>query len=123
MRLRKVVEAWLGIGNEPVVRELRLFFLRELFGLGSDMYKRSVENTDRSLRHAVKEVIQDGIEQGVFRPVRAEMAALAIVGIVNTFMRRMALGAPLTLEDCLEQAMDSFVLGLARDRASRAEGA
>jgi AcrR family transcriptional regulator len=123
VRLRKVVEAWLGIGNEPVVRELRLFFLRELFGLGSDMYKRSVENTDRSLRHAVKEVIQDGIEQGVFRPVRAEMAALAIVGIVNTFMRRMALGAPLTLEDCLEQVMDSFVLGLARDRASRAEGA
>jgi hypothetical protein len=45
------------------------------------------------------------------------------VGIVNTFMRRMALGAPLTLEDCLEQVMDSFVLGLARDRASRAEGA
>jgi len=111
-RLKLVLEAWLGIGQEPVVRELSLFFLRELFGLGSDMYKRSVENSDRTFRHALKSVLQEGIDEGVFRPVKVEMAVLAITGIVNTFSRRAALGAPVKLEDGVEQVMDTFVHGL-----------
>ena len=111
-----MLEAWLGIGGEPAVTKLRLFFLPELFALGSDVYGRSVEDTDRSLRHALRAVIEDGMDQGVFRAVRAEMAALAIAGIVNSFMRRIALGGPLRLEDALDQVMDTFVPGLMAGR-------
>jgi len=113
-RLQRILEAWVGLGQEPVIRELQLFFLRELFGLGSDMYKQSVDSSDRQFRHALKQVIQDGIEAGVFRPVKVEMAVLAITGIVNTFSRRIALGAPLSLEDGIEQVTDTFVHGLLR---------
>jgi TetR/AcrR family transcriptional regulator len=112
-RLRLVLIAWLGLGQEPVVRELRLFFLRELFGLGSDMYRESVENSDRRFRHALKNILKDGISQGTFRPVKVEMAVLAITGIVNTFSRRAALGAPVKLEEGVEQVMDTLVYGLA----------
>jgi len=111
-RLRLILEAWVGVGQEQALRELRLFFLRELFGLGNDMYKRSVENSDRTFRHALKSVLQEGIDQRVFRPVKVEMAVLAITGIVNTFSRRASLGAPVALEDGIEQVMDTFVHGL-----------
>jgi AcrR family transcriptional regulator len=121
-RLRRILDAWLGLGQEPVVRELRLFFLRELFGLGSDMYKESVESSDRRFRHALKTVIQEGIDQGIFRPVKVEMAVLAITGIVNTFSRRAALGAPIRLEEGVEQVMDTFVYGLV-DRTDGGDGA
>jgi AcrR family transcriptional regulator len=117
-RLETILKAWLGVGEEPVVRQLRLFFIRELLGLGSDFYRRTVENSDRALRHALKAVLQDGIDQGVFRPAKVEMAVLAITGIVNTFSRRAALGVPVSLEDGIEQVMDTFVQGLAARQPS-----
>lgn len=85
-------------------------------GLGSDLYKRSVEGSDRAFRHALKAVVQDGIDEGIFRPMKVEMAVLAITGIVNTFSRRAALGAPVAVEDGIEQVMDTFVNGMARRR-------
>lgn len=112
-RLRSVLEAWAGIDQEPEVEALRLLFLRELFGLGTEAYKRSVEAYDRYIRHALRTILQEGMGQGVFRPVRAEMAVLAITGIINTFSRRIALGAPLTMADAVEQVMDCFIHGIA----------
>lgn len=111
-RMRWVLEAWLGVGQDAPVKELRLFFVRELLGLGSDEYRRSASHSDRTLRQALKRIIEDGIECGVFRPVKVDMAVLAITGIVNTFMRRIAIGSNLRLEDGVEQVMDTFINGL-----------
>jgi AcrR family transcriptional regulator len=112
-RLRGVLEAWAGAGEEPALKALRAFFSRELFGLGSEMYARRVEDSDRAFRQTLKKIIQDGIDQGVFRPVRVEMTVLAITGILHTFSRRIALGAPLSLDEAVHQVMDGFVYGLA----------
>jgi hypothetical protein len=40
------------------------------------------------------------------------MAALAIIGIMNTFIRRLAHGAPLSMEDGIEQVTDTVMYGL-----------
>ncbi len=112
-RLRFVLQAWAGVGDDPALRDLRLFFSRELFGLDSDTYARRVEESDRRFRQTLKAIIQEGIDSGVFRPVRVEMAVLAIRGILTTFSRRAALGAPVTLEEGVDQVMDTFVYGLA----------
>ena len=113
-RLRSVLSAWAGLGAEedPESHQARFFYLREIFGMGPEGYKTSVESFDRQMRHGIRDIVQDGIDQGVFRPVRAEMAALAIIGIVNTFIRRVALGAHLSMEDGMEQVMDTFMYGL-----------
>jgi AcrR family transcriptional regulator len=112
-RLRGMLEAWAGVGEDPALRELRVFFSRELFGLDSDSYAKRVEESDRRFRQMLKSILQEGIDAGLFRPVRVEMAVLAISGILNTFSRRAALGAPVTLEEGVDQVMDTFVYGLA----------
>lgn len=122
-RLRSVLGAWAGLGAEddPESHQARFFYLREVFGMGPEGYKTSVESFDRQMRHALRDIVQDGIDQGIFRPVRAEMAALAIIGIVNTFVRRVALGAPLSMEDGMEQVMDTFMYGLVAQTPSELE--
>lgn len=121
-RLKGVLEAWAGAGEDPTLKALRAFFSRELFGLGSEMYAKRVEDSDRAFRQTLKRIIQDGVDQGIFRPVRVEMTVLAITGILQTFSRRISLGAPLRLDDAVEQVMDGFVYGLAvRDQAGRPE--
>ncbi len=121
-RLRLVLEAWAGVEDDAELEEMRLFFLRELFGMGTETFKSSVESYDRFVRHALRTILDEGIEQGVFRPIRSEMAVLAIIGIVNTFTRRIALGAPLRMTDAVEQVMDSFVLGISVQRPQTNEG-
>ena len=49
-------------------------------------------------------------------------AARPIIGIVNTFIRRVALEAPLKMEDGIEQVMDTFMNGL-RSPSAEALGA
>ena len=41
------------------------------------------------------------------------MVVLAIIGIINTFSRRIALGAPLKMSDAVEEIMDTFIHGIA----------
>jgi hypothetical protein len=54
--------------------------------------------------------------------VAAEKVALSVLGIIGTFLRRVALGAPLRLEDALEQVMDTMVYGLLAPGAETASG-
>jgi AcrR family transcriptional regulator len=122
LRLRRVLEAWAGVEDDNETDKMRLFFLRELFGMGSETFKRSVESYDRFLRHALRTILDEGIATGVFRPVRSEMAVIAIIGIINTFTRRIALGAPLSMADAVEQVMDSFVWGITVRGDARNEG-
>jgi AcrR family transcriptional regulator len=114
--------AWAGVEDDAELEKMRLFFLRELFGMGTETFKRTVESYDRFLRHALRTILDDGIELGVFRPIRSELAVLAIIGIINTFTRRIALGAPLTMADAVEQVMDSFVWGITARGVRHNEG-
>jgi AcrR family transcriptional regulator len=111
--LRRVLEAWAGIEDTQDLQQLRFIFLREQFGMGSDNFKRSVESYDSYLRQVFKKILEAGVEQGIFRPMRTEMVVLAIIGIVNTYTRRRSLGAPLKMEDAIELVMDTLVNGIA----------
>ena len=111
--LRRVLGAWAGVEDTHDLERMRFIFLREQFGMGSDNFKRSVESYDRFLRQIFKTILEAGVEQGIFRPMRTEMVVLAIIGIINTYTRRISLGAPLKMEDAVDQVMDTLINGIA----------
>jgi AcrR family transcriptional regulator len=112
-RLRRALEAYIWFDrDEPVEREAQLFLLREQFGLGTDMFSDLVSAYDASNRRVVRQVIEEGIRLGVFRPVRVEHTVIAILGVMGTFIRRAALGARLRPSDGITQVMDVLVDGL-----------
>lgn len=112
-RLRRMLEAYIWFDRDaPVEREAQLFLLREIYGLGSDMFRELVTEHDASSRRALRQVIDEGIRLGVFRPVRVDHTVMAMFGVMLTFIRRAALGAKVQPSDAVTQVMDVFVEGL-----------
>ncbi len=112
-RLRRVLEAYIWFDKDaPIDREAQLFLLREQYGLGTQMYSELVTSYDESNRRAIRQVLEDGIAQGIFRPTRLEHTTIAIIGVMGAFIRRAALGARLRPADGVAQVMDGFVEGL-----------
>lgn len=102
------------------------FLIRELFGLGSDLYGEVVSDVDAEMRRALRRVLRSGVDEGVFRSDGHEMVVISIIGILNTFVRRRAVGAAqLGAEEARRQVVDYFVNGLRlRDPAAiRSTGA
>jgi TetR/AcrR family transcriptional regulator, cholesterol catabolism regulator len=123
-RLRRVLEAYIWFDrDDPVEREAQLFLLREIYGLGSDMFTDLVSEHDASNRRALRQVIEEGIRLGVFRPVRVEHTVIAIFGVMLTFIRRAALGARLRPSDGVTQVMDVMIEGLRNREATGASPA
>jgi AcrR family transcriptional regulator len=115
VRLRRVLEAYIWFDrDDPVDREAQLFLLREIYGLGSDLFTDLVAEHDASNRRALRQVIEEGIRLGVFRPVRVEHTVVAIFGVMLTFIRRAALGARVRPSDAIAQVMDVMVEGMRR---------
>ncbi len=115
VRLRRMLEAYIWFDRDaPVEREAQLFLLREIYGLGSDMFSELVTEHDASNRRALRLVIEEGIRRGVFRPVRVEHTVIAIFGVMLTFIRRAALGARVRPPDAIAQVMDVMVEGMRR---------
>lgn len=125
MRLRRVLEAYVWLDRKDAVdKEVHLFMLRETYGLGGDLFPDLISEHDASNRRAVKRVLQDGIDAGIFRPVRTEHTAIAILGVMGTFIRRAALGANVRPADGINQVLDVVVDGLRpREPAADAEAA
>jgi hypothetical protein len=112
-RLRHMLEAYIWFDRDaPVEREAQLFLLREIYGLGSDMFSELVTEHDASNRRALRQVIEEGIRLSVFRPVRVEHTVIAIFGVMLTFIRRAALGARVRPSDAVTQVMDVMIEGL-----------
>ncbi len=118
-RLRAVLEAWASPDEANLPRQIQMFYVRELTGLGAGLSSDSLDRMDRELRRALKTILQDGIDAGLLRPVNVSMVAIAMIGIMNTFRRRMVLGARVTLDDGLNQVTDTMLQGLlVRDHPS-----
>jgi AcrR family transcriptional regulator len=112
-RLRRMLEAYIWFDRDaPVEREAQLFLLREIYGLGSEMFRELVTEHDASNRRALRQVIDEGVQLGVFRAVRVEHTVMAIFGVMLTFIRRAALGARVQPSDAVTQVMDVLVEGL-----------
>lgn len=98
------------------------FVIREVFGLGTDMYRDVVSDLDGVMRRALRRVLEAGAEEGVFRADGHEMVVISILGILNTFARRSAVGARVLSRDAARaQVIDFFVngLGAREDRVER----
>lgn len=111
-RLRTVLEAWASPDEASLPRQVQMFYVRELTGLGAGLNADALDRMDRELRRALKTILQDGIDAGLLRPVKVSMVAIAMIGIMNTFRRRMVLGARVTLQDGLDQVTDTLLRGL-----------
>jgi AcrR family transcriptional regulator len=111
-RLRRVLEVWASPDDTTLPREVQLFYVRELSGLGAGLNPESLDRVDRELRRALKAILQEGIEAGLFRAVRPSMVTIAMIGIINTFRRRMVLGGRVTPRDGVEQVTETLLRGL-----------
>ena len=112
-RLRRVLEAYVWLDRRDAVdKEVHLFMLRETFGLGADLFPDLISEHDASNRRVVRTLLQEGIGTGIFRPVRVEHTAIAIIGVMSTFIRRAALGANVRPADGIAQVMDVVIEGL-----------
>lgn len=111
-RLRTVLEAWASPDEANLPRQVQMFYVRELTGLGAGLNADALDRMDRELRRALKTILQDGIDEGLLRPVKVSMVAIAMIGIMNTFRRRMVLGARVTMKDGLDQVTDTLLPGL-----------
>jgi AcrR family transcriptional regulator len=120
-RLRAILVAW-ALPDEALPGEVQLFYVRELTGVGVSLNTRLLNRLDRELRGALKAVLDEGIAAGELRPVDTSPVVLAMIGIVNTFRRRIVLGAGVTLADGIQQATETFLEGL-RTRAGGGPGA
>jgi AcrR family transcriptional regulator len=111
-RLRLVLQAWAAPDEANLPRDVQMFYVRELTGLGAGLNAELVDRIDRELRQALRNIVQDGIQTGLFRPVKVPMVVLAMIGIINTFRRRMVLGARVSLDDGIEQVTDTLLHGI-----------
>lgn len=119
-RLRSFCEAYLDyfISQEPHCA----FVVREVFGLGADITNEFGRSLDQRVRTRLQWLLQDGIERDIFRACDVEMAAIAIMGILNMFiLRRIFGGAELERDAAVAQVVDFYLDGLAT-RADAAVG-
>jgi AcrR family transcriptional regulator len=117
-RLKRLLQAYALLderGSFPT--DAHLLLQRESFALGGDTIADLVNEHDASNRRLMRAVLHEGIEAGLFRPVRVEHTAIAIIGVMVSFIRRGARTTKLRPEDGIAQVLDVVLDGL-RPRAA-----
>lgn len=108
VKLRKLVVAFIHM----ILDELRGTALTlDLEALSPALLKRVIAKRDRFDR-GLREVIQQGIDQGVFRPGDPKMIAFAIMGAVNWIPKWFDPAGPATSDQIGEAFADYLVGGL-----------
>jgi AcrR family transcriptional regulator len=83
------------------------FVVREVFGLGADIMSEFGRTLDERIRSRLTRVLQDGIQQGLFRDGDIHTCTIAIMGILNMFiLRRIFQGTELEREAAVAQVVD-----------------
>ena len=74
-------------------------------------------NLDERVRSRLKRILEDGIDQGLFRAYDVEMCTIAIMGILTMFILRHIFGdVPLDREEAVRQVVECYMEGLAAPR-------
>ena len=110
-KLRSFAHAYLGYfaSQEPHVA----FVVREVFGLGADMLSEFGRALDERIRSRLKRVLEEGVQQGIFRGDDIETCTIAIMGILNMFiLRRICRGVELDRDAAVAQVVDYYLEGL-----------
>jgi AcrR family transcriptional regulator len=110
-KMRKLVVSFIHL----ILDELRGTALTlDLEALSPPLLKRVIAKRDRFDR-GLREIIQEGIDTGVFRPGDPKMIAFAIMGAVNWIPKWFDPAGPATSEQIGEAFADYLVGGLLRN--------
>jgi AcrR family transcriptional regulator len=110
IKLRKLVVAFIHM----ILDELRGTALTlDLEALSPVLLKRVIAKRDR-FDHGMREIIQQGIDEGIFRPGDPKMIAFAILGAVNWIPKWFDPAGPATSDHIGESFADYLVGGLLR---------
>ncbi len=104
-----------------MMRERHAFIinvLREINGLEPQL---------RELKHKhmtaycnpIAKIIEDGIAQGIFRPINVEMTVFSLFGMINSFVfHSMLTGEAGNGDDFVEHTLSLFLHGISNDGVS-----
>jgi AcrR family transcriptional regulator len=108
VKLRKLVVDFIHM----ILDELRGTALTlDLEALSPVLLKRVIAKRDR-FDHGMREIIQQGIDQGIFRPGDPKMISFAILGAVNWIPKWFDPAGPATSDHIGESFADYLVGGL-----------
>jgi AcrR family transcriptional regulator len=112
-KLRKLVVAFIHL----ILDELRGTALTlDLQALSPPLLKRVISKRDQ-FDHGMRAIIQQGIDQGMFRDGDPKMIAFAIMGAVNWLPKWFDPGGPATSDQIGQSFADYLVGGLMKSRS------
>jgi TetR/AcrR family transcriptional regulator len=107
-KLRKLILAFIHM----MLDELQATALTlDLQALSPPLLKRIIAKRDR-FDHGLREIIQQGMDEGLFRPGDPKMIGFAIMGAVNWITKWFDPAGPMTSEDIGQRFTDYLVGGL-----------
>jgi len=119
VKLRKLVVAFIHL----ILDELRGTALTlDLEALSPTLLKRVIAKRDR-FDYGMREIIQQGMDEGIFRPGDPKMISFAILGAVNWIPKWFDPAGPATSEQIGESFADYLVGGLLRQAPGSGAGA
>lgn len=94
--------------------------LRELSGVPSETAAVITETHHRTVTARLEEILAAGVVDGTFRSMNVPACALAIIGILQTFIRSAARSpGRFTREEAIAQVFDYYAAGLRAGPGSR----
>ena len=89
------------------------FVVREVFGLGASIMSEFGRSLDQRIRSRLTRILEEGVQQGIFRAGDVESCTIGIMGILNMFiLRRIFGGVDLDRNAAVAQVVDYYVNGL-----------
>lgn len=109
-RLQAVVRRYLGLLSQKL--SLLRLVLRDIDMVEEHLQEALSERRDTLIR-PIRQLLEEGVERGEFRPVNPTLAALSLMGTMNVFITRSALLPDTrTGEDEILHTIDLFLKGL-----------
>lgn len=110
-KLRKAVTAYFNtLVNQ---RNLASVLLLEHRSLDPEYHSRHIPRRDR-YEHLWRDLINQGVDEGVFCCIDPSMAAKAVLGVINWTITWYRKDGSLTVEEIADQFADLFLYGLTK---------
>lgn len=90
-RLRRVIDAFFGLQLER--RLMIVLTLRDVSGLGMQ-FKDAIAKYRHEIVSPIADIMEDGMQQGIFQPVNVEMTVISLLGMMQSYVTHRALIDP-----------------------------
>ncbi len=109
-RLQAVIETYFALIQER--RHMILVALREIEGLEAQLRALVQKHRDEFLR-PIAAIIEQGIREGIFRPVNAKMTVISLFGMMNSFVTHHLLLDQVDIDqDVVTHTLELFLHGI-----------